>query len=114
MGNHLLKDPSQIGESSNSYQLFEKPIFKPHEIPPDKQKALNRPYRMELSNQIEIARVTKMIEDLDRKLDKFVTIPDSPSIGAFRNLRTLDQASSEEERPKVKTLETLATWRPRR
>ena len=55
---------------------------------------------MELSNTIDIARVTKMIEDLDRKLDKSITILDSPITEASRNLRTLDQASkvaSEEE-----------------
>ena len=72
---------------------------------------------MELSNQIKIVRVTKMIEDLDRKLDKFVTVLDSPSTEVSRNLKTLDQASevaSEEEQPKVETLTTLATWRPKK
>ena len=57
-----------------------------------------------------------MIEDLDRKLDKSITIIDSPITIAFRNFRTLDQASevaSKEEQPKVESLKPLVTWRPR-
>ena len=72
---------------------------------------------MELLNTIKIARVTKMIEDLDRKLDKSVTILDSPVTEVSKNLKTLDQASevaSEEEQPKVETFTTLATWRPKK
>ena len=71
---------------------------------------------MELSNKIEIARVTKMIEDLDRKLDKSITIPDSSITEASRNFRTLDQVSKvafEEEQHKIEAFKSLATLRPR-
>ena len=57
-----------------------------------------------------------MIEDLNKKLDKFIIIPNSPITEASRNIRSLDQALKvvlEEEQPKVETLKAIATWRPR-
>ena len=44
-----------------------------------------------------------MIEDLDKKVDKFVTILKYPIIESSRNIKTLDRASkvaSKEEQPK--------------
>ena len=58
LGNHILKDMPQIGESSK-VKALEKPLFKPHEIPLEKLKALNRPYHAELANK---AKITKMNE----------------------------------------------------
>ena len=48
---------------------------------------------MKLLNKIKIARVIKMIKDLDKKLHKFITIPSSPVTKAFKNLKTLNQTS---------------------
>ena len=48
-----------------------------------------------------------MIEDLDKKLDRFVTVPESLIIKTFRNIKTLEQAlevTSKEEQPKVEPL----------
>ena len=47
-----------------------------------------------------------MIEDLDKKIDKSVTIPNSLIIEVSKNIRALNQASEvafEEEQPKVET-----------
>ena len=57
-----------------------------------------------------------MIDDLDKKLDKSITIPDSLIIEAFKNTRTLDQVlevAFKEVQPEVEPLKALATWRPR-